>query len=265
MAITTLDGIIAGMQAPEDLFKVGAATVAGRFYSPFYVAGRPGAAAAPAPGVAGAALTTYAGQIPFTNPGSGNSYLAGFSGTCNVAGTMLLCDRLWHNSGLSATLTTSQTVTSAAWPARDRNGSTNGEGIKIGFEVSTVMGAGTPTFTLGYTNSAGTSGRSIVTAAQSATMAVGSFIPIELAAGDIGVRSVQTFQLSATMTSGAYHLVGYRVLARAAINLATTGFDLDAIGCKFPRLFDNTVPFLLWLPGTTTAPNLTGLMSVTQG
>ena len=265
MAITTRDGALAGMRPPEDILKVGAATVVGRHYSPFYVAGRPGAASAPSPGIAGAALTTYAGQIPFTNPGSGNSYLARFSAACNVLGTLMLCDRLWHNSGITVTANTSQTVNSVAWPARDANGSTNGHGVMIGAEVSTVMGAGTPTWTMGYTNSAGTAGRSIVTAAQSATMAVGSFIPIQLAAGDVGVRSIQTWQQSATMTSGVYHLVAYRILARLPVTTANIDTAVDAISGGFVRLYDNTVPFLLWLPATTTAPTLQGQLIVTQG
>lgn len=265
MAITTLDGIVAGLLQPRPFLKVGAATVAGRWYSPFYVAGLPGAAVAPAPGIAGEALTTYAGQIPWVNPGAGNSYLARLSGAANVAGRLRLCDRLWHNSGISSTLTTSQTINSAAFPARDRTGTTNGEDIFIGAEVSTVMGAGTPTWTMGYTNSAGTAGRSIVTAAQAATMAVGSFIELPLAAGDLGVRSIQTWRASATMTSGVYHLVAYRVLAELEISLANVGAQLDAIACGFPRLFDNAVPFFTWLPSTTTAPVLSGSINFAQG
>lgn len=265
MAITTMDGVIAGMRPPEEFLKVGAATTAGRFYSPFYVAGRPGAATAPSPGIAGAALTSYTGQIPWTNPSSGNSYVARVSASCNTPGTLLICDRLWHNSGISVTATTSQTINSATWPARDRDGSTNGEGVMIGAEVSTVMGAGTPTWTMGYTNSAGTAGRSIVTAAQSATMAVGSFIPIQLAAGDTGVRSIQSWQQSATMTSGVYHLVAYRVLARIDLSLANIGQTQDAIAAGFTRCYNDTVPFLLWLPSTTTAPTITGMLTVTQG
>lgn len=265
MAITTLDGIVAGLIQPRPFLKNGAATVAGRWYSPFYVAGLPGAAVAPTPGLSGAALTTYSGQIPWTNPGAGNSYLARLSGAANVAGRLRLCDRLWHNSGIVVTSTGSQSINSVAFPARDRTGVTNGEDIFVGAEVSTVMGAGTPTWTMGYTNSAGTAGRSIVTAAQAATMAVGSFIELPLAAGDIGVRSIQTWQQSATMTSGVYHLVAYRVLAEMEISLANIGTQLDAIACGFPRLFDNTVPFLTWLPSTTTAPVLSGSINFAQG
>ena len=265
MAITTIDGAIAGMQPPEDVLKVGAATVVGRFYSPFYVAGRPGAAVAPSPGLSGAALTTYAGQIPFTNPVSGNTYLARFAASVNVAGSLYLCDRLWHNSGIVVTSTGSQTINSVAWPARDAAGSTNGANILIGAEVSTVMGAGTPTWTMGYTNSGGTAGRSIVTAAQSATMAVGSFISIQLAAGDVGVRSIQTWQQSATMTSGVYSLVAYRALAKLEITTGNIGNAVDAITSGFPRLYDNSVPFLLWLPAATTAPLIHGQVIYTQG
>jgi len=265
VAITTLDGAIAGAQPPVNFYKIGAATVAARYYSPFYVAGFPGAAVAPSPGIGGAALTSYSGQIPFTNPGSGNSHMYRFTGNSTVAGTLLLCDRLWHNSGINVTLATGQTVNSAAWPARDRTGTTDGADVMIGAEVSTVMGAGTPTWTMAYTNSAGTAGRTITTAAQSATMAVGSFIIMPLQAGDSGVRSIQTWTQSATMTSGAYHLVAFRVLARLPILVANVEQAVDLVTSGGVRMYDNTVPFLLWLPTTTTAPTLAGQLIVTQG
>lgn len=270
MTITSLDGAMAGMIPPESFLKVGAATVAGRLYSPFYVAGRPGAAVAPSPGIGGAALTSYSGSLPWYNPASGNGYLSRFAADCNVAGTLILCDRLWHNSGINVTLTTSQNINSAAWPSRcpdSAGGSpdTDGHNIMIGVEVSTVMGAGTPTWTMGYTNSDGTSGRSIVTAAQATTMAVGSFIPIPLAAGDKGVRSIQTWQQSATMTSGAYHLVAYREIARLSIKTGNTGEAADALQLGFPRMYDDSVPFLLWLPSSTTAPTIQGQAIYSHG
>ena len=57
-----------------------------------------------------------------------------------TAGAIVLVDRIWHNSGLSATITTSQTVNSNAWPARDDNESTNGEGVLVGMEVHAATG-----------------------------------------------------------------------------------------------------------------------------
>jgi hypothetical protein len=196
---------------------------------------------------------------------SGNTYLARLAATVNAAGTLVLCDRLWHNSGLSAVSNTLQSFNSAEWPARDMDGSTDGRGVMIGFEVSTVMGAGTPTFKLDYTNSAGGTGKTITTAAQTATMAVGSFIPIELAAGDVGVRQIVGWTLSATMTSGAYHLVAYRPIASVDITTANIGNAVNYLTSGFPRLYDNTVPFFLWLPSTTTAPLIRAQIVYAQG
>ncbi len=51
MAITTLDGLLAGMQYPREFIKAVTPTlVVGRPHSLFYLAGVPGAAAAPTPG-----------------------------------------------------------------------------------------------------------------------------------------------------------------------------------------------------------------------
>lgn len=265
MAINDQNAVLAGARPLEQIQKNGPATTIGRLVSLFYSAGLPGAAATPSPGVAGAALTSYAGQIPFTNPQSGETRLVQAGFCASVGGTILVCDRLWHNSGLSPTLTSSQAVNSVALPARDKSASINGAGVQIGLEVSTVLGAGTPAVTLGYTNSAAASGRSSVSAALASAMAAGSFIPLPLAAGDTGVKSIESLQLSASMTSGAFHLVAYRVLGMIPLPVAGVGAMLNAIQLGFPRLADNTVPFLLWMPATATAPVVLGSIGVSQG
>jgi hypothetical protein len=257
MAITTLDGVIAGMQPPEEFLKVGAGTqVVGRMYSPFYVTGRPGAAVAPSPGIAGAALTTYAGQIPFTN-GASDQYLARFAAQSLTTGTLFLCDRLWHNSGISVTTTGAQTINSVAWPARDHNASTNGGGVRIGLEVSTLTGAGASVVSCSYTDQAGNAGNTATCRpAYAAASVVGTFYDFSLAAGDSGVRSIQTYTSTVSMTSGAIHLVAYRILARVGVTVAGLEYAVDALTSGFPKLHDNTVPFLLMLPAVTTAPTL---------
>ena len=267
MAITTLDGALAGMKPPTYFSKAVTGTlVAGRPFSPFYLAGVPGAATAPSPGLAGAALTTYAGQLPIP-AASGNTHLARFSGVSSAqAGVLLLCDRLWHNSGFTITSTGAQTINSAAWPARDMNGSTNGVGVILGVEISSATGAGTPTITVSYTNDANTSGRTGTNSvATVATSAAGTFYPIGLAAGDTGVRSVQTLTLSATWTSGTMHLVAYRVLASLELGAAGLPNAIDALTSGMPRCYDNTVPFLVFIPQTTTTTLLTGTAVFTQG
>ena len=264
MAITTLDGALAGMQYPREIIKVVTPTlVVGRPHSLFYLAGNPGAAVAPTPGLGGAALTTYLGQIPFTNPVAGNTYLGRlFLFTSQVAtGQYFLLDRLWHNSGITITQITAQTINSVAWPARSADGTVNGGQVLIGVEVSGATGAGTPTLTISYTNQAGTSGKTGTNVVPTvASSAIGAFYPIGLAAGDTGVRSIQTFTLSATWTSGTIHLVAYRVLARIP-----NGSIVDALTSGFPRLFDNSVPFVLYQPAATTAVATAGHVIWTQG
>jgi hypothetical protein len=267
MAITTLDGALAGMQFPRNFIKAVTGTlVAGRPHSTFYLAGQPGAAVAPTPGLAGAALTTYSGQIPFSNPVSGNTYLGRFAGQATQAGRLLLLDRLWHNSGITITSTSAQTINSVAWPARDVAGTTNGDGVYIGVEVSTATGSGTPTLTINYTNQSGTAGKTATNVISTVASSIaGTFYPIGLAAGDTGVRSVQTFTLSATWTSGTIHLVAYRMLASLELTGANIPNAVDALTSGFPRLYDNTVPFIVFVPNTTTTSNISAQIVWTQG
>lgn len=343
MAITTLDGLIAGMQPPQEFYKIGAGTqVIGRQYSTAYAAGYPGAMAAPAGGLQGLGLTTKAGQISFTNPGSGNTYLARLACEAILPGSLLLCDRLWENSGNSATSTTTQThsvaasaisvanptqVTTAAHgqaagtftvvitgsnstpvidgtytatyvsgtaftipvnvtgsgnagvvrigiPPRDENGTAvgtsgsptkYGDGVMLAYEVSGTMGANTTTFGLNYINQDGAV-KASVSQTLAATMIAGAFIPIPLAAGDTGVRAITDHIKATTQTSGTYHLVMYRVIARVGVPIAGAGYAIDAVTGGMPRLYDNSVPFLVWVPGSTTAPSIiSGQSIVSQG
>lgn len=267
MAIKTLDGVIAGMQPPQEFIKaLTGAMVAGRPHSLFYLAGMPDAAVAPTPGIGGEVLTSYSGQIPFTNPVSGNTYLARFVGQATQAGMLLLCDRLWHNSGITITSTSEQTFTdSAQIPARDANGTNAGDGIMAGVEVSANTGAGVPTLTLKYTNQAGIANKTATNViATVASSIAGTFYPIGLAAGDIGIQKAQSLTLSATWTSGTIHVVLYRVIARLPLQ-AQIPFALDALTGGFPRLFDDTVPFLIFKPNTTTTSNIVGHAIWSQG
>jgi hypothetical protein len=268
MAITNLDQLIAGMRPPVDFLKVGTTMEAvGVFHSLFYASGTPGAAAAPSSGLAGTALTSYAGQIPFTNPISGNSHLARLSASATVAGKLVLSDRLWHNSGLAVATLTAQSLSQAAYPARDRDGGTNGNGVMFGIEVSaatTNVGAIANT-TASYTNQAGTAGQTATITSFPATAVAGTFIPFQLAAGDTGHRSIQSITLGTSYGGGAIHVVAYRVLLEIPLLLANVGAAVDAIGAGMPQLYNNSVPFLLWMPTATTAATLTGSLTYAQG
>ncbi len=269
MAITTLDGVVAGMQAPIPFIKTGitmSAVGALRGYTPWYVAGNPGAATANAAGVNGAAVTGNAvgGQLSRTNPASGNAYLARLALQANVTGTLWLIDRLWNNSGLVVTSTTAQAITPAALPARDGAGGTNGANVMAAVEWSATGGAGVPTVTLTYTDQDGTINQT-GTLTGVASPPVGTFEIFTLAAGDTGVRAPTSFIQSATRTSGTMHLVLFRVLAQLEISAANVGNAIDALTAGMPRIYDNSVPQLVWFPSATTATTFIGQYIETQG
>lgn len=269
MAITTLDGVIAGMQIPKPILKTGitmAAVAAQRAYTPWYVAGNPGAATANAAGINGAAVTgnAVAGQIPRTNPTSANAYLARLSISATVPGTLWLIDRLWNNSGLSVTSTVAQAITPATLPSRDGDGGTNGAQVMAAIEWSATGGAGTPTVTLTYTDQDGNTGAT-GTFTGVASAPVGTFEIFTLASGDTGIRAPTSFIQSATRTAGTMHLVLFRVLAQIEVSAANIGNAIDAVSGGLPREYDGTVPQLVWFPSATTAVGLSGTYIETHG
>jgi hypothetical protein len=272
MAITTTDGVIAGFQSPKPLIKTGitmAAVGAQRAYTPWYVAGNPGASVANAAGINGQAVdpslgTSVQGRIPRTNPGSGNAYLGRLSVNSTVAGTLWLIDRLWQNSGLVTTSTAAQAITPAALPARSGDGTANGANVMAAMEWSATGGTGTPTVTLTYTDQDGNTGNT-GTFAGVASPPVGTFEIFTLAAGDTGIRAPTSFIQSATRTSGTMHLVLFRLLAQVEVTAANIGNAVDALTSGLPRVYNDSVLQLVWFPSATTSIFLSGSYVETQG
>lgn len=255
MAITTQAGLISGLRPPTHTFKSSQTGAAGGFWiTNFYRPTVPEAATAPSPGLSGAALTSYVGQIAFDNPASGNAYLAAIDGgtLTSSGGSVMFADRLWHNSGIDVTATGAQTISSVTWPARDRLGTTNGDGVVVALEVSSTMANPIITnTTLSYTNSAGASGRTGTITSVPANLGVGSTINFELQSGDSGVRSIQSLTLGTSYVSGVFRLVAYRPITLFGFSAPIRPtWSLDAMDIGFPRLFDNTVLYCLALGGT---------------
>lgn len=209
----------------------------------------PGAGAACSAGVAGESCTaSMQGALGIPLLGSGkvariSRLSVSPTGAIAVGASCLLIDRLWQNSGLVSSTTTAQTVNSATWPARDGNGSTNGDRVQIALEsLGSQSLSANSTATISYTNQAGTSGRT-GTISQNVSNSVGAnghFYPFRLEGTDTGVRSVQSITLNASLGAGkAIQLVAFRPLAM---------FPLlpPAQGVK-PRVFDTLdFPFKIY-------------------
>jgi hypothetical protein len=268
MAITTLDGMIAGAQ-PVRMFAK-AVVAAAISQTTWGQAGAPGAGTWNSTLNGGTYTSPVNGQMPHTDPGGGNNaYLSrAFFGHLTggtTTGYAMLCDRLWDNGGIDVTSTTAQNITSPTWPSRDAAGGTTGIGVLLALDVSvTVVGAATPTFTVSYTNSAGTSGRSTTNVSGSVAAPVaGRVFYFGLQAGDVGIRSVQSITLSNAWTSGTINLVAFRPLT--VIALGGNQGNVDCITGGFPRLYNGSVPFWIYQLGTAPGNPIYGIYAESQG
>lgn len=257
-----MDAIVAAMPGQGKRFYLAsqAAKAAGSYQSLWTTPGSPGPSATPATGT-GAIPVNADGRVRFTNPAGGlTSYLALFRISAVQSGSIVLYDRLWHNSGLSGTLITSQTINSVALTRPDAVGTD----VELWLEVYTATGSTAATVTVTYTNSSGTAGRT-GTAALIATPVAGQMFPVVLQAGDTGVASVQSAQNSiSTGTAGNY---GFTLMRRITTvgALGNTEQDVDIFGLGMPVIYDSACLALMGLASTTAVGPMLGGLSIIQG
>jgi hypothetical protein len=174
----TESGTYSGRSVGFLKFGTGADTV-GYFYCHSKDVGFPGAFAVGTPGLGGrttdGTTSTDAGCLVVPNAATGGNFLTSFELSSTVAHFYWLIDVLWCNSGTVVTTTTGQTVNSGTLPARDANGTTDGEGCMIGllFTTAATNAAVINNATVTYTNSDGTGGRTATLANR-----VGAQIPV---------------------------------------------------------------------------------------
>lgn len=251
-----------------------ASDAAGYWYGSWKDGGFPGAWVPGTPGMAGRATngtdSADFGCIPIANPATGANYLTSLELASSVNHTHIFFDLLWVQSGIAITTTTGQTVNSVALPARDINGTTNGEGCMIGLMVSAAAGlvAAGSNATVTYTNSAGTGSRtatlSAIAGSQApATPVVGTIVWFNLQAKDKGVQSIQTITLGTSWVSGTINLF----IARDICQLGSTIPNVSATkNIQQPgiRLYNNTCLLHAQLTSATTATFISGEIQVME-
>lgn len=279
-ALTDLSDLINRMSggssgAPESVFfykpprVAGAAATApilGRGCSLWTYDGFP--AGGTAPGAAAIPTRTTQGAIPFTAPaGSAEKFLISAGMTSLTQGVFILYDRLFHISGLSGTSTASQTVQgSPASPALTRN--TSGAGNMVFYELYGQVGATSTTLTMTYTNQAGTGSRtSTINIGGTGFREVTRMQRIPLAAGDTGVQSVQSVQLTAsTAAAGDIGIVIAQPIAWIPCGNAGIGGwrDFTTGLPSLPVINTNACLALHFIPGANTAPEIFGALSFVE-
>lgn len=214
----------------------------------------------------GGALSNGSHILP--DPATGGWYLTRFGVVGAVANTYELVDLVWYNTGLVVT-TGAQAITTPALPARDINGSANGDGYRIALYALTTLGnaAAIANTTVTYTNQAGTAGRTGTFSASvgfqaPATALIGTWMPFSLQAGDTGVRAISSFNTGTTYTSGTLMLVIYRPLALDGV--VTANFPSGSLAMRQAinpgvRIYNDTC-FGIAVNGSpaVTAPSFTG-------
>lgn len=276
--VTGIGGMTFGFQ------KAGTAKDAAGYWIGFSKdAGFPGAFSLGTPGLNGvntdcslASSTSplgasQSGSHVLQDAASGSLYLTDVQLQSSAAELVQLVDPLWLNTGLVVTTTTAQNITQPTLPARDSNGTTNGEGVFAALLVTTATtNAGTiANTTLSYTDSDGNAGNTATFSAvvgwqAPATPVIGTWMPFQLAAGDRGIRSVQSVTLGTSYAAGALSLVLYRVLATVPVMTAGVGGSM-AQGPNRPgvRLYNNSCVWALAV-GPVTASNLAGSYTVME-
>ena len=253
-----------------------ATDAAGYSYGYFKDTGMPGAFSVGTPGLngvvtdcsvvgtagSGGALTI--GAPVFTSASSGSLYLRSATVTAAVAGTYALIDVLWVNTGLVVTTTTAQTTTSPTLPARDSNGSTNGEDVELALLTTTAnTNAGVvANTTASYTDSDGNAGNTavffgLVGFQAPATPVIGTWMPFQYAAGDRGIRALASITLGTSYGAGALSAMLYRTIATVGVTVANT--PSQVVPEISPRLYNGSC--LAWVAignPATTAPAMTG-------
>lgn len=271
MALTTLDGIAAGMIPPVIFNKASQTSEgAGTFHSLWKAAGYPAAGSNPPAFSAGSGYTcdrTTAGALPFANPGSGETLLAKLAAASSTVGTLILCDRLWTCSGFACNTTSTQTITTpGSIPSRDANGASNGDGVEIWGEVYSAPGATGSTFTVSYTDQSGNTGNSATYTHPANAETAGQMVPFTLASGDTGVRAVASLALTpSTGTAGDFGISLIRRICSIPLNTANVGAILDGGAVGWPNIYNDSCLFLMVMCSTTNTGLVLGEAAWSQG
>jgi len=266
MAITTMNQLVAALPGQHrHIFKANATTEGvGTWHSLWLTAGQPGAGTTPAAGDGAIPTNATSGSIPLVNPGGGNNlYLGRFVASTSTIGTLILYDRLWHNSGFVGNSIAAQAI--ATPPVLTRPDAL-GEDVELWGEVYTAMGATASVFTATYTDSTGGGPKSATYSMPANALAVGQMFPFLLAAGDTGVRTVSQVQLSiSTGTAGDFGLVLLRRVGELPCSIVNAAVFMDAFSLGMPQLYSGACLALMVLCTAAASGQWQGAVEFIQG
>jgi len=281
--VTTYDGIIqarAGGKANDVVFvRTSIASAGSGWMSLYDTGGQPDAGVftgTPGAVLTGASLGSLGTGIPNVT-GSDHCYILtfGFTAAQNINMAMLV-DLLVQVGNLTLPATTTTVTISSVALTRY----TTGAGVVMIFEVTTALPSpNAGTFTVSYTNQAGTAAQVSQACAMLSAAIVGKLMPqtwgpvIGLASGDYGVRAVASLTMTIAASAGTgiiglnlyYPLVFVPGLVGNMYAERDSTIQID--GLVELQNASGTVgcPVLYVLPGTTTTGVLMGFIRTCAG
>lgn len=252
--------------SPIPYSKASQATVAGYYSDLFGATGNPSSGATPPTGTGEVPTRSTVGSLVYSNASSGKTnHLVVGDMVSGVSGSLLLYDRLAHNSGLVGNSTTNQVFNLTPVNRPD----TIGEGVEI-WLINYGAAAGgftSASVTVTYTNSQGVSGR--VTQANvigTVTFQQRMAVKLFLAAGDTGARSAQSLIWSPAGTAaGNFGVVLMRPIKTIGLPSANIGVNLDYAALLPSVVNTDACVAALWLPTGTASGNPQGSFTIAEG
>jgi hypothetical protein len=259
-AITTMDGIAAGLQGQERKgFHKGSFTpaVAGGFYSLWLTPGQPGPGAAPGSLNGAVPTDVTAGSFPFTNA-VGDNYLGYVACTGLAVGTLVIYDRLWANS----TTNVASGAQAITFPGLTRY--TSGIGVECWLEWYVASSATAATATATYTDQDGNTGSAGTITLPAVAKAAGQMFPMDMVAGDSGIRAVSSMNIGTTHTGGTWGLTFMKRLAEIPIRPSDQGASaLNIIDLGMPDITDDACLAFMF-QGAASANTLAGSLGIAK-
>lgn len=187
------------------------------------------------------------------------------TGSSQVPTYLILYDRLLYYPQIDAAVATNQVLVNGVALPRY----TDGVGVRAWLEITTSLGTGTGVVTFGdsgYTNSASVAGRQHGVTVNTAASLTSAKIPhsgvtsgsnwnpfLPLQAGDIGMKSVESFRFTSAHSAGVVALVLGRPIATISIPQLKIAAERDFLlrGSRLPRIYDGAcLDFLFNAPAS---------------
>lgn len=264
MSIQSFDALIAAARQQVNFIKTATrTTVAAVPFSVFDLAGNPGAGTLAGGNTANGVVPndTTSGTPGVNSFGGGNTgYLAAVDFYSTVASWLFLYDLVFkagqyaYNAG--NTSLTSQPSYSGRMPL-----GTDYSNTLILLECSTAFTSGTTwSVTVGYTNQAGTTGRSTGAITPGVAQTLGRVQVLPLQAGDSGVQKIESVNITTgNASAGGVNILVARQLWAGRVPLANSGDTHGPDKTGLPQLFDTSALMAL-VQADSTSSGIFGLL-----